>query len=202
MTGAVHDPELGDAVRIDEHPASNTGTRSSSLPCTMSSGRGASFPAQGDRSQLLELTGPLVEVSREVGSAIIPTSRACSSSRFGCEAQSSKSAGAPSVATPAPRSSAPRRSRGPRPCRSQTSHTPLTSSLARRWSTAARRSSSHPPEREAALRPAAATEREGHGQPAHLRRQAIGQLGRTEAATAAAIRRSGSRGRGPRWGPR
>lgn len=42
MAGAADDAEIGRTVGIRQHHESNTGTSSSSLPCTRSNGRGAS----------------------------------------------------------------------------------------------------------------------------------------------------------------
>ena len=109
-----------------------------------SSGRGRQ-PARGvERAEATQLAGPRLERGREAGCRMAPISRACSRNRRGCAAQSSKSARAPSMATPRTRaSSAPTHTASEPPVLVPTSHIPSGRPRLERWSIAAagRRSS-------------------------------------------------------------
>ena len=157
--------------------ASKTGTRSSSLPWMTSSGRGATFGAQATARSSRSSRVQASTSAGKAGSLMMPTSRACSSRRLGCEAQSSKSAGAPSVATPRTSGSAAAAQRASAPpVPKPASHTPRDALVVpqvadrgARGRRASRRARSCPPSRRTRGRPAPWPASPSRGQP-------VGQL--------------------------
>ena len=144
---------------------------------------------------------------------MMPTSRECSTRRLGWRAQSSKSAGAPSAATPRTRRSrAPAQMLSAPPVPKPASHTPLARSLRLRCSAAAEDVVEPPVEREIALRTPRAPRIERQRHPAHLLGDAIGERGMgRRVPTCLDRRRTGSPARGrrpaarcgrPLWGER
>ena len=101
VAGAVHDAELGVAVGVDEDPSVEHGNEVVVAAVDHEErARGATFGAQATARISRSSRVHASTSAGKVGSVMMPTSRACSSRRLGCDAQSSKSAGAPRVATP------------------------------------------------------------------------------------------------------
>ena len=158
--------------------ASTTGTYGSSSPCRTRSGRGASRRAAGRGRKR---RNSLAQASNDGGKAgwrMAPSSRACSRKRRGWAAQSSKSARAPSIATPRTRaSSAPthtaKRAAGVGPDQ------PDAVGLRLALEVVDGRPQVVDPalEREVPARLAAPAEGERHGRPAELVGDAVHQLG-------------------------
>ena len=177
VAGAVHDAELGVAVGVDEDSGIEHWDEVVVAAVDDEEGTGCDLGAHATARISRSSHVHTSTSAGNVGSLMMPTSPACSRRRLGCDAQSSKSAGAPRVATPRTCRSAAAAQSAERAAGAEAgqphARDPLVGSqVADRHAEVVEPAG----EGEAALRLAAAAEGEGHGQPAHLRRQAVGQL--------------------------